>query len=103
METAIEPMPGAPNLLLGAYDIATIGYRADEYLVTGTATAMSDESTAEYATRIVALRPTDPASFNGTVIVEWLNVSGGIDAPAVWLMAHREITRAGFGYVAVSA
>ena len=43
------------------------------------------------------------AAFNGTVIVEWLNVSGGIDAPAVWFMAHREITRAGYAYVAVSA
>ena len=48
-------------------------------------------------------RPTDDAVFNGTVIVEWLNVSGGIDAPAVWFMAHREITRAGYAYVAVSA
>ncbi|MCG5434547.1 hypothetical protein LV457_19960, partial [Mycobacterium sp. MYCO198283] len=103
MEPMIEPIPGAPNLLLGAYDIATIGYRADEYLVTGTATAVIDGSTADYATRIVALRPDDDSMFNGTVVVEWLNVSGGIDAPAVWLMAHREITRAGFGYVAVSA
>ena len=41
--------------------------------------------------------------FNGTVLVEWLNVSGGIDAPAVWMMAHREIARAGYAYVAVSA
>jgi hypothetical protein len=49
------------------------------------------------------LRPADPGAFNGTVLVEWLNVSGGIDAPAVWFMAHREITRAGYGYVAVSA
>ena len=37
------------------------------------------------------------------MLVEWLNVSGGIDAPAVWRMAPREIARSGFGYVAVSA
>ena len=37
------------------------------------------------------------------MLVEWLNVSGGIDAPAVWMMAHREMIRAGYGYVAVSA
>ena len=48
-------------------------------------------------------QPTDEPKFNGSVIVEWLNVSGGIDAPAVWFMAHREIARAGYGYVAVSA
>src|SRR6185369_11587092 len=30
-------------------------------------------------------------------------VSGGIDTPAVWMMAHREIARAGYAYVVVSA
>ena len=47
--------------------------------------------------------PIDVTKFNGTVLVEWLNVSGGIDTPAVWMMAHREIARAGYAYVAVSA
>ncbi len=51
----------------------------------------------------MALTPTDATKFNGTVLVEWLNVSGGIDAPAVWFMAHREIVREGYAYVAVSA
>ena len=58
---------------------------------------------ADYTTRIVALTPIDVTEFNGTVLVEWLNVSGGIDAPAVWIMAHREIAREGYAYVAVSA
>ena len=31
-----------------------------------------------------------------------LNVSGGIDAPAVWFLAHREVVREGYAYVAVS-
>ncbi len=52
---------------------------------------------------MVVLTPVDRARFNGTVLVEWLNVSGGIDAPAVWMMAHREMVRAGYAYVAVSA
>ena len=52
---------------------------------------------------MVVLTPADPDRFNGTVLVEWLNVSGGIDAPAVWMMAHREMVRAGYAYVAVSA
>ena len=51
---------------------------------------------------MVVLTPADPDRFNGTVLVEWLNVSGGIDAPALWFMAHREIVRSGYGYVAVS-
>ena len=58
---------------------------------------------ADYTTRMVAPTPTDAAKFNGTVIVEWLNVSGGIDAPASWFTAHREIVREGYAYVAASA
>jgi Alpha/beta hydrolase domain len=101
--TPVSRVPGKPNLLLGAYDLATLGYGAEEFFVSGTAVSHPCDVTADYTTRIVVLRPADDADFNGTVIVEWLNVSGGIDAPAVWFMAHREIVRAGYAYVAVSA
>src|SRR5579863_9046823 len=108
---------GPPNLLLGAYDVAALGYTRDEYFVSGNASSYTApqplapdgrwtataSGSAPYRTRIVVMRPADPAKFNGTVIVEWLNVSGGLDAPADWFMAHREIIRSGYGYVAVSA
>jgi len=111
------PAPGKPLLLLGAFDIGALGYVAEEFFVSGTAFSytpaaelgpdgrwsVTPSGTAEYTTRIVVLTPADPAHFNGTALVEWLNVSGGIDAPAVWMMAHREILRAGYAYVAVSA
>lgn len=114
---SVVAIPGKPALLLGAYDIGTLGYVAEEFFVSGTASSFAPLGTlgpdgrwdvtacdtAEYTTRMVVLRPSDPAQFNGTVLVEWLNVSGGIDAPAVWMMAHREIVRAGYVYVAVSA
>ena len=116
----VTPVPGKPHLLLGAFDIGTLGYVAEEFFVSGTASSytptmelgpdgrwdVTPSGTAEYTTRIVVLTPADGAQcpdFNGTVLVEWLNVSGGIDAPAVWMMAHREILRAGYAYVAVSA
>ena len=99
----ITPVPGKPNLLLGAYDPATLGYGAEEFFVSGTARSHASDDTADFTTRVVVLRPTDAEAFNGTVLVEWLNVSGGIDAPAVWFMTHREIARAGYAYVAVSA
>lgn len=102
-DPVITAVPGRPNLILGAYDLATLGYRADEFFVSGTATSYASPATAEYVTRIVVLRPVDDTDWNRTAIVEWLNVSGGIDAPAVWLMAHREIARAGYAYVVVSA
>jgi hypothetical protein len=114
---SVTPVSGRPSLLLGAFDIGELGYAAEEFFVSGTAScyvpaselgsdgkwSVTPSGTADYTTRIVVLTPTDPARFNGTVLVEWLNVSGGIDAPAVWMMAHREIIRAGYAYVAVSA
>ncbi|OBB35398.1 alpha/beta hydrolase domain-containing protein [Mycobacterium sp. 852002-51961_SCH5331710] len=99
----ITSVPGKPNLLLGAYDLATLGYGAEEFFVSGTARSYATDATADYTTRIVVVLPVDPALFNGAVIVEWLNVSGGLDTPAVWLMAHREIARSGYAYVGVSA
>lgn len=101
MSTRVSSLPGRPNLLLGAYELATLGYDAEEFVISGTARSYATDQTANYTTRIVVCRP--KGAFNGTAVVEWLNVSGGIDAPAVWLMAHREIARAGYAYVAVSA
>ena len=113
----VEPAPGKPLLLLGAFDIGSVGYVAEEFFVSGTASSytpaaelsrdgrwsVTPSGAADYTTRIVVLTPADRTQFSGTVLVEWLNVSGGIDAPAVWMMAHREIVRAGYAYVAVSA
>jgi Alpha/beta hydrolase domain len=47
-------------------------------------------------------RPTDDSKFNGTVIVEWDNVSGGQDVPTEWIIAHRELVRSGYVHVAVT-
>ena len=113
----VTPVPGKPALLLGSFDIASLGYVAEEFFISGTASSFSSAAelgpdgrwsvtpsgTGDFTTRMVVLTPADPTRFNGTVLVEWLNVSGGIDAPAVWMMAHREIVRAGYAYVAVSA
>ena len=40
---------------------------------------------------------------NGTVVVEWLNVSGGVDAAAAWLTDHVQMIRSGMVYIGVSA
>jgi Alpha/beta hydrolase domain len=113
----VTPASGKPALLLGAFDLASLGYVAEEFFISGTASSYSSAAelgpdgrwsvtpsgSADFTTRMVVLTPADRAQFNGTVLVEWLNVSGGIDAPAVWMMAHREMVRAGYAYVAVSA
>lgn len=113
----VTPTPGKPALLLSAFDLADVGYCVEEFLVAGTASRyipvselgpdgrweVTPSGAADFTTRVVVLTPSEPARFNGTVLVEWLNVSGGIDAAAVWMMAHREMLRAGYAYVAVSA
>ena len=84
------------------------GYDVGEYVASGTATsyradgALSSDgrwnfvpdSSAPYRTRVVVRRPSDPARFSGKVIVEWLNVSGGVDAGPDYDTLQEEITRA---------
>ena len=44
---------------------------------------------------MVVIRPKDPKAFNGSVAVEWLNVTGGLDAGPDWTYSHREMLRSG--------
>ncbi|MDT3446399.1 alpha/beta hydrolase domain-containing protein [Pseudofrankia sp. BMG5.37] len=99
------------------FDLAKIGYKESEFFLSGTATsytsgspltsdgkwAVSPNGTAPYTTRAVVRRPVDPRKFNGTVVVEWLNVSGGVDAGPDWTLTHNELVREGFAWVGVSA
>ena len=93
-----------------AFDLASVGYEQAEHTLSGsaqayarTAAGLSVVEEAEFTTRLIAYRPSDPAAFNGTVVVEWLNVSGGLDAAPVWTFIHRELIRAGAAWVGVSA
>ena len=97
--------------------LAGTGYMQQEYFATGTATAYKDigsltgngrwtfapTTRAPYRTRIIVRRPTDPAKFSGTVIVEWLNVSGGFDTDPEWTAMRQEMIRNGDIWVGVSA
>ena len=48
-------------------------------------------------------RPEDPERFDGTVVVEWLNVSAGADAAPDWIFLHRHAIREGMAWVGVLA
>ncbi|HZU71917.1 MAG TPA: alpha/beta hydrolase domain-containing protein [Acidimicrobiales bacterium] len=104
------PVPGRPSLTLGRFDLAVHGYAVEEFFLGGTAQAhgaagapeASDES-RRYRTRILVVRPSSQERFNGTVVVEWLNVSGGGDGAPDWMFMHRHIMRAGMAWVGVSA
>jgi Alpha/beta hydrolase domain len=55
-----------------------------------------------YATRLLARRPRDPGRFNGTVVVEWLNVSTGQDIDFVYAATRELLLRDGYAWVGVS-
>lgn len=99
------PIPGA--LFLGqpmSYDLAALGYTNEEFFLEGTARAYAPAGAeAPYRTRVVVRRPVDAARFNGGVVVEWFNVSGGLDAAPDWSFVHRHLMREGFAWVGVSA
>ncbi len=118
--TVSGPVTGGKGInLVGttSFDLSTVGYEQNEYFLSGTASAytsasplssngrwsVTSASTAPYTTRMVVYRPIDPKRFDGTVIVEWLNVSGGVDAAAAWLTDHVQLIRSGMVYVGISA
>jgi hypothetical protein len=103
-QTVHGPIAGTPVLGLGAFDRAPPGYQVAEYFLSGTARSFDGGGgeTAPFTTRFVVARPADAAKFNGTVVVEWLNVTSGTDAAPDWTYLHRELVRSGYAYVGVS-
>lgn len=86
------------------YDLAELGYAEDEYFVSGSAKSHADPAqAAAYTTRILVRRPLDPARFNGTVILDWVNVTAQFENAVDTLEAHQLFHRDGYAYVHVSA
>ena len=102
----------------GGPDLAAAGWVEEEFTVEGTAVdyetadgeappadghwdlVPGDE--ADYRTRIVVRRPGDAADFDGTVVVEWLNVSAGADSSPDYTYLVDELVRGGYAWVGVS-
>jgi len=96
-------------------DIAAEGYVEEEYFFSGQADRYSPvgklgtdgrwtverNGTTPFVTRGLVRRPVDPARFNGTVIVEWNNVSAGSE---IFEAGDTHVVfDQGFAYVGVSA
>jgi hypothetical protein len=78
------------------------GYVEEEFFFEGVA---SDGAGAEapYKSRILVRRPTDPRHFNGSVVLDWTNVTVPDDTDVNWQPTHPTIMKRGFVYVAVAA
>jgi hypothetical protein len=118
--TTLEPATGGgdtPTISGTSIDLASVGYEQSEFFLSGTASAytsatpltsdgkwtVTPASTAPYKTRVLVYRPSDPKDFNGSVVVEWDNVSAGLDTAPLWIAAHDELIRKGYAWVGVAA
>lgn len=98
-------------------DLKGNGYSEKEFFFEGGASAytvdgdmtmdgkwnLKESSRAAFKSRMLVRRPIDEKRFNGTVVVEWLNVSGGADGDPGFMYNSDLILREGFAYVGVSA
>jgi len=78
-------------------------YSEKEYFYSGTATNLATGLQAPYESRMLVRLPTDPRKFNGTVVAEWLNVTGGNDLETTWPVEGQYLMKHGYGYVGISA
>jgi hypothetical protein len=96
------------------HNLAAVGYTEEEFFYEGTANSYDTSgalgttgsvvsSGHPYKTRMVVRRPLSPAQFNGTVIVEWQNVTAGYDLDANWGGSFEHFIRSGYAWVGVSA
>ena len=63
----------------------------------------ADDGKYPFKTRMIVRRPADPADFNGTVVVEWLNVTAGFDLEANWFGDPEYLLKHGYAYVGITA
>jgi hypothetical protein len=97
-------------------DAAAHGFVEDEFFLEGSAASYTatgshgldgkwdarPDAHAAYKTRLIVRRPREASAFNGTVFIEWLNVTRGRDAEVAYSLASEELLRGGYGYVGVS-
>jgi hypothetical protein len=93
-------------------DLKSLGYIEQEFFIEGRANRYETpaaengkitDSDHPYKTRIVVRRPVSASRFNGTVVVEWNNVTSGHDLDIDWYQAGDYFIRSGYAWVGVTA
>lgn len=109
----VEPHPSLNSIYsASAIELTAHGYIEEEYFIEGTANRYTNPELANadiidsghrYRTRLIVRRPTDTAKFNGIVVVEWINVTGGPDKDIDWWQSGAHFVANGYAFVVVSA
>lgn len=107
---------GVPLINGAVVDPDAIGYDTAEFFLSGEASSYTTtepltedgkwnsivaSATGAFTTRVIVYTP--KKKFKGTVYVEWLNVSGTVDASPDWAQSHTEVRRQRAAFVLVSA
>jgi hypothetical protein len=108
--------PGDPSrdypFLATDVNLAQHGYVEQEYFMQGTANQYTTPAGATgavistgnpYKTRLLVRRPISDSAFNGTVILEWYNVTNGFDVEPDWFQTHTYLLQHGYAWIGVSA
>jgi len=107
-------VPGTTPMAAAAVDLRKSGYAEREFYATGRAHryrgavtgAQTDAQVIDggwdYKTRALVRWP-EARPFNGTLVVEWFNVTAGQDVDFAWAESHEHLLRQGYAFAAVSA
>jgi hypothetical protein len=116
--------PGQPRdypFMATPIDLAARGYVEEEYFISkapsspgagdgactystpGGGTGSVTDCNGAYKTRVMVRRPAAASDFNGTVLLEWQNVTAQYDVDHYWLESSDHIMREGYAWVGVSA
>ena len=92
-------------------DLAKSGYVEEEFIISGNANVYDwaadgklsvKAANAPYTTRILVRRPSDPARFSGTALVELPNTARRADWTMMWGYTEEQIMERGDAWVAVT-
>ena len=84
-------------------DVGRYGYLEEEYFISGTARGFGGaDDTAPYTTRIIVYRPVDRREFDGTLVVNWPNVTEQTDVPFSWANKFDYAMRNGYAMAIAS-
>ena len=107
-------VPGTTPLGAAAVDLASLGYTEREFYADGLANRYAGAETGAmqtaqvidgdwpYSTRVLVRTP-EPERFNGTLIIEWANVTIGQDGEFLFAEVYEHLLREGYAVAAVSA
>lgn len=107
-------VPGTKPMTAAAVDLAAAGYTEHEFYASGLAqryrgalpgaqaTAQVIDGGWPYRTRVLVRTP-KAAKFNGTLVVEWANVTAGQDVDFAFAESYAHLLRGGYAVAVLSA